>query len=202
MIFRSRFLLLGVVLAICHLLVGCRPAPLVEEVDTVCWEYPEHGSYSFVLEPGWGNNTGRDMGEVPYAVTFEGGESYETPTLAVINWGYDGPYTRWKKVGECFPRDEVFDGWISLIKRDTRDRIFGEELPERVIGGERARGVTYRWVRNGLFMEVWLVPRPDAIWEIFLFPGEGETVVPEELYRMLDSFQWIAPSRLPTASES
>lgn len=202
MILRRVSYLLATALALCHLTAGCHPATVVEEVDILCWEHPEHGSYSFVLESRWEPKPGADMGEVPYAVTFEGGQSYVTPTLAVVTSDYQQPYTHGKKVGDCFPRDEVFEGWVSVLKQDTRNRIFGEELPERLIGGERARGVTYRAVRDGLFMEVWLVPRPDAIWQIFLFPGEGETVVSEELYRMLDSFQWIAPSRLPTASES
>ncbi|MDO5068435.1 MAG: hypothetical protein Q4D96_14245 [Propionibacteriaceae bacterium] len=68
-------------------------------------------------------------------------------------------------------------------------------LPDRVIGGERAVGVSYRYESEGQHgvEEQYHVIRHDGLWTFTLHSGINRDVIDPDTYRVLDTFRWTGP---------
>lgn len=99
------------------------------------------------------------------------------------------------------PQDVFHHEHQRLLSRETVDITV---LPERLIGGEKAFGLSHLGVTRGRhwFQEIWYVVRHDGVWRFTLQPAHWEETISPEIYQMLDSFRWETTEPSPTATES
>ncbi|MDO5068436.1 MAG: hypothetical protein Q4D96_14250 [Propionibacteriaceae bacterium] len=137
----------------------------------------------------------------------------------VDNNPFPGPALKVQHIHNWFAEGD-FAGRRSRVPALTYEEVIGHQksvhwrneykkwalLPDRVIGGERAPGLTYRYEgekHHAVIAEFYII-RHDGLWTFTLHSGINRDVIDPDTYRVLDTFRWTGPfdeASLPPSAE-